>query len=171
LDDPDPAPPATYLDIATVKSSLSIVQRTPGSPESLYRRVMLAILNYVFPSHDHYFVTRENLADRLHPNFTVHRILSRPGGGVHQFDFLLGETKVPGETWATLEEHLHTVCQNSNNETNNVYGMLQIGLEVQFYKHGGGVFQRISNRLHLVNDVNDVNHWLAFVKANPLPLV
>lgn len=114
---------------------------------------------------------QEDMATNLRPDFTVFKLLSRPGGSSYEYDFLLGETKVPGESWRTFTEHLHTVCANNDNDTKNVYGMLQIGFEVQFYKHENYQFEAVGGRMHLVNDVHNIIAWAQHMKANPMPFV
>ncbi|KAH7395441.1 hypothetical protein BKA64DRAFT_59225 [Cadophora sp. MPI-SDFR-AT-0126] len=171
LTDPNPPPPATYLADPFVAARISVLQRSPASPEPLYRRMMSAILQWMFTPNEGYSVVQEDMAANLHPDFTVFKLLTRPGGSFYEYDFLLGETKVPGASWSTFAEHLHTVCANNDNDTNNVYGMLQVGFEIQFYKHENYRFEAIGGRMHLVNDVNNVMAWAQHMKANPMPFV
>jgi hypothetical protein len=116
-------------------------------------------------------VLQENMADDLRPDFTVFKILTRPGGSFYEHSFLLGETKVPGEPWPASADHLHTVCANSDNETKNVYGMLQIGFEVRFYKHENYQFEEVGGQMHLINDVHNVIACAQRMKANPMPVI
>lgn len=89
---------------------------------------------------------QEDMATNLRPDFTVFKLLARPGGSAYEYDFLLGETKVPGESWGTYTDHLHTACASNDNDTKNIYGMLQIGFEVQFYKHENYQFEAVGGR-------------------------
>ncbi|TVY23755.1 hypothetical protein LHYA1_G007432 [Lachnellula hyalina] len=171
LDDPNPPPPATYLDDPHVTARVSVLERTPQSPELLYRRVMCGILQWVFRSNEGFSVLQEGMAADLHPDFTVFKVLRRPGGSLYEYDFLVGETKVPGEAWGAFTDHLHTVCANNNNDSKNVYGLLQIGFEIQLYKHENQRFEAISERMHLVRDVQSVIAWFQHVKARPMPFL
>jgi len=113
-------------------------------------------------------VLQEDMALDMHPDFTVFKLLTRPGGSSYEYEFLIGETKVPGESWSTFAEHLHTVCAENDNDTKNVYGMLQIGFEVQMFKHENYQFETLGNRMHLVNDVHDFIACARYIKAHPM---
>lgn len=132
---------------------------------------MYRILECMFTSKEGFSVLQEKIATNLPPDSTVLRVLAWTGRGSNEYDYLLGETKVPGESWDTLADHLHTVCAHSDNDTKNVYGMLQIGFEVQFYKHENSQFEAIGGRMHLVNDVDDVMALAQHMKAHPMPFV
>ncbi|KUJ10913.1 uncharacterized protein LY89DRAFT_787244 [Mollisia scopiformis] len=120
LTDPNSPPPATYLDDRHVATRISVLTRTPDSPEPLYRRMMSGILQWIFTSNEGFSVLQEDMAANLRPDFTVFKLLARPGGSAYEYDFLLGETKVPGEPWDSYADHLHTVCANNDNDTKNV---------------------------------------------------
>ncbi|KAH8665131.1 hypothetical protein BGZ60DRAFT_410814 [Tricladium varicosporioides] len=170
LTNPNPPPPTTYLADPHVAARISVLQRTPHSPEPLYRRMMCGILQWIFTSDEGFSVMQEDMAT-LHLDFTVLRLLARPGGSTYEYDFLLGETKIPRESWSINTNHLHTVCASNDNDTKNVYGMLQVGFEVQFFKHENYQFEAIGGRMHLVNDVHNVISWARYMKENPMPFV
>ncbi|KFY03236.1 hypothetical protein O988_01613 [Pseudogymnoascus sp. VKM F-3808] len=111
------------------------------------------------------------MAANLRPDFTVLMLLTSPGGSSREYDFIVGETKVPRESWHASADHLRAVCMNNNNDSKNVYGMLQIGFEVQFYKHDNHQFEAISGRMHLVNDAHEVIALAQLMKATPMPFV
>ncbi|KAK0101799.1 hypothetical protein ONS95_006949 [Cadophora gregata] len=174
-----PNPPTltttTYLNDPHVIARISALQRMPESPDHehlrLYKRLMSAILYCLFPSTARLSVLQENLTTTLRPSFTIAKLLSKPGGSAHEYDFLLGETKCPGESWSASADQLHAACAANDNETKNVYGMLQIGFELQFYKHENYRFEALGGRLHLVDDVDTVVAWAQHITANPMPLV
>lgn len=125
----------------------------------------------MFTSDEGFTVLQEEMASNLRPDITVFRLLALPGGSAYEYDFLIGETKVPGNSWGTFEDHLQTVCADNNNDTKNVYGMLQIGFEVQFYKHENFKFELVGGRMHLVDDVQNVIAWAQHMKSHPMRFV
>jgi hypothetical protein len=78
-------------------------------------------------------VIQEAAAGDPRADFSVLKLLRRPGGSGYEYEFLCAESKKVGEAWGATEDHLHSVCENNDNETKNVYAMVQIGLMVQFY--------------------------------------
>ncbi|TVY46742.1 hypothetical protein LOCC1_G006219 [Lachnellula occidentalis] len=171
LDNPNPPPATTYLAEPFVAARIAALQKTPNSPEPIYRRMMCGVLQWIFTPTEGYAVMQEDMAKDMHPDFSVFRLLARPGGSAYEYDFLLGETKVPGESWDSFTDHLHTVCAANDNDTKNVYGMLQVGFVVQFFKHENSQFEALSGRMHLVDDVNDFTAWAQYLKAHPMPFV
>ena len=131
--------------------------------------MMYGILQWVFKSNEGYTVLQEDMAGRFRPDFTVFKLLRNVGGSLYEYDFLIGETKVPGEAWGAFTDHLHTVCASNNNDSKNVYGLLQVGFEIQLYKHENQRFEAISERIHLVTDVHNVIAWFQHIKARPMP--
>jgi len=49
--------------------------------------------------------------------------------------------------------------------------MVQIGLEVQYYKYQLGVFSKVGGKMHLITHANDVVAWGRYIKDNPMPFV
>ncbi|RDL33344.1 Uncharacterized protein BP5553_08783 [Venustampulla echinocandica] len=129
---------------------------------------MCGILQWIITSNEGFSVMQEDMAANLRPGFTVSRF-ARPGGSSYEYDFLLGETKAPGESWGTYADH--TVCAGNDNDTKNTYGMLQIGFEIQFYKYENYHFEAIGGRMHLVNDEHNVTDWSRHMKSIPMPVV
>ncbi|KAH8800757.1 hypothetical protein F5884DRAFT_808710, partial [Xylogone sp. PMI_703] len=170
LDDPNPPPQQTYLDDPHVKARLSVVQHHPHSPEPLYRRVLSEILQWLFPRQNGYTLVQEDMAGQMRPDFTVFKLLCRPGGSTYEYEFLLAESKKVGEPWGSTEQHLQTVCENNDNDTRNVYAMIQIGLKVQFYKYENHSFEKFGEELDLVSDAPTVINWANYLKAHPMPV-
>lgn len=52
----------------------------------------------------------------------------------------------------------------------NAYGVVQIGLEVKFYKYERPTLTVLSRKLHLVQDVHRAIAWFNHCEANPLPV-
>ncbi|KAE9382183.1 hypothetical protein N431DRAFT_476834 [Stipitochalara longipes BDJ] len=171
LDDPNPPPPATYLNNHHVAARISALESNPRSPEHLYRRMINGILQSIFTPEEGFSVMQEDSTANLQPDFTVLKLIARPGGSAYEYDYLIGETKAPGESWTTFEQHLQSACAPNVNDTKNIYGMLHIGFAIQFYKHENFQFQRIGDRMHLVDDVHNVIAWGEHIKANPMPFV
>lgn len=70
-----------------------------------------------------------------------------------------------------MESHLHDQFKRSEIKSQNCYGMLQVGLEVQFYKYENSHFSRFEGRMHLINDANNVVVCGRHIKQNPLPFI
>lgn len=66
---------------------------------------------------------QEAAAGDPRPDFSVLKLLRRPCGSGYKYEFLLAESKKVGEAWGSTEDHLHSVCENNDNETKNVYAM------------------------------------------------
>jgi hypothetical protein len=171
LDEPNPAPPLTYLDDPHVKARISIVQRHPESLEPLYRRVLSEILQWLFTRQEGYTLVQEDSSGNLRPDFSVFKLLCRPGGSDYEYEFLFAESKKLGEAWKSHEEHLESVCENNDNETKNVYAVLQVGLGVHFYKYENYAFESLSDELDLVTQVHDVMSWALHIKSRPMPVI
>ncbi|KAH6665407.1 hypothetical protein B0J14DRAFT_606071 [Halenospora varia] len=171
LDDPNPPPPQTYLEDPRVQARLSVVQRHPDSAEYLYRRVMSEILQWLFTRQEGFTVVQEDSAGDLRPDFSVLKLLCRPGGSNYEYEFLLAESKKLGEPWGSTEDHLETACENNDNDTKNVYAMIQIGLVVQFYKFESRRFQKLGGTMDLVNQVQAVIQCANYMKSNPMPVI
>jgi hypothetical protein len=130
------------------------------------------ILRFLFPATEGYDVIQEVEGDaNTRPDFGVFKVSRRPGGTLWQYDFMLTESKKQGEAWGSSEDHLHSHLAGTDNESKHVYGMLQIGLEVQFYKYARGAFTKVGGKMHLVTHVSDMVTWSRWLKANPLPFV
>lgn len=167
------ATPTTYLSDPHVAARVSLLQRTPQAPKHLYGRLLCGILQWVFTTNEGFPVSQEGMGMGANPgpDFTVLKLLTKPGVSSYEYDFLVGETRIPGESWQASADHLHEVCTNNINDSNNVYGMLQVRFEIQFYKYDDHQFEAISDRMHLVNDAHNVIAWAQRIKANPMPFV
>ncbi|CZS90027.1 uncharacterized protein RCO7_02302 [Rhynchosporium graminicola] len=98
LRDPNPPPPSTYLDDPHIRSRITAIQRTPESLEPLYRRVTSEVLSYLYRRTDGFTLVQEDSADNLRPDFTIFKLLCRPGGSDYEHKLLIGEVKKLGES-------------------------------------------------------------------------
>ncbi|OCK78657.1 hypothetical protein K432DRAFT_444463 [Lepidopterella palustris CBS 459.81] len=174
---PNPAPPRTsYLAPNNIQANLRTVVRVPESHEYRYRRVMMSILKYFFKEADGFDVFQEESRGELsqaepRADMTVLMILNRPGGSFYAYDFCLVESKKANGNWNDTKIQLSRHCGGTKNESGQVYGIVHIGLYVQFFKAQAGVLTALSNPLHLQNDVNTVTNWFNFMKSSPLPVL
>lgn len=171
LDDPNPPPPQTYLDNRHVRAHIAVLQATPNSREHVYRRPMLGILEFLFPQDKGYYVVQETTGDDTTADFTAFKVACRPGGTDYEYEFLLAESKRLGEPWGSTEDQCFRHCFGNTNDSKNVYAMVHIGLEVQFYKYENSNFSRVGGRMHLVNDVQAVTAQANYIRSHPMPFV
>ena len=69
--DPNPPPPATYLDELHVKVRISSLHKSPSSLESSYKQMMCRILGCIFTTPEGFFVLQEEIELDMHPDLTV----------------------------------------------------------------------------------------------------
>lgn len=112
------------------------VQRDPGASESVYRRVTTRILRWLFPDLEGYDVVQEDAKQTSVPDYIVFKIRSRPGVTDYMYDFMVVETKKEGMLWSSAIDQMSLHCENTHNDSNELYGMVQIGLHVQFFSVG-----------------------------------
>jgi hypothetical protein len=143
----------------------------PESDEHLYRRPIGAILRFIFTAAEGFDVVQEAEGDVTRSDFCVFKVLCKPGGTLFQYDFLLAECKSVGEPWSTTEVQLREQLAGNGNDSKKCYGMIQIGLEVQFYKFEGSELEKVRGKMHLVRQAKDVVACGAHLKAHPLPVV
>ncbi|KAF2024865.1 hypothetical protein EK21DRAFT_117380 [Setomelanomma holmii] len=171
LINPNPPPPQTYLDDLNVQAGINTLTRVPESDEHLYRRPMMGILRFMFPSNEGYDVVQEAQGDISRSDFAVLKVLQRPGGSPNQYEIMHVESKPQKEPWGSTRDQLLDHLTGNGNDSGNCYGMVHIGLEVQFYRYNEYAFDSVSPKMHLVDDVASVIQWGAYVKSNPLRLV
>ncbi|KAK5627749.1 hypothetical protein RRF57_003464 [Xylaria bambusicola] len=163
--------PNSYLDNDNVKAGLELLTRVPDSKEHLYRRPMGSILRFMFPEREGFDVVQETEGDNSRPDFSTLKVSLRPGGTLYQYDFMLTESKKMGQPWGATEDQLQDHLAGNGNESKNCYGMIQIGLRVQFYKYEGGICSKVGGQMHLIRDVHGIMLWGQYLKENPLPFV
>jgi hypothetical protein len=105
------------------------------------------------------------------PDMSVLKVLSRPGGSPYHYDYCMVESKKLGRNWDEAIDHLTRHCAGNGNESGQVYAIVQIGLEIQFYKWNGGRLNTLGGRLHLRREVTIVTPWFGHLVKNPSPLV
>ncbi|KAF2464444.1 uncharacterized protein BDR25DRAFT_319185 [Lindgomyces ingoldianus] len=171
---PNPPAPRTYLDKVNVQTHLQLVERSPESHEYLYRRVMIAVLKHFFLEDEGFDVLQEESRGELDQNelrvdMAVLKITSRPGGSLYAYDYCLVESKKADRSWTETEHHLSRHCASTENQSGQVYGIVHIGLYVQFFTADRGVLTALSGGLHIRNDVNAITTMFGNMKRQPLP--
>ncbi|KAI9825602.1 MAG: hypothetical protein M1819_000498 [Sarea resinae] len=168
LIDPNPPPPQTYLDDPVIRAHILSLQRAPESDEHLYRVPTTEVICMLFPRQEGYSVVETGVQTSL-PVITVLEVFRRPGGTLHNYEHLIVECRKMGCTVAAAEPELHDALATCNHESKNIYGLIQCGFRLQFYKHENFTFGRIGPTMHLVDDAKKVMEMLEHLKANPLP--
>lgn len=168
---PKPPPPQTYLDDDNVKAAIDLLEKVPESDEHVYRRPTGAVLRFLFPAADGFDVVQETEQDNTRSDFTVFKVLRRPGGTLYQYDYLLAESKPIGESWRTTEIQHREQLAGTGNDSKKCYGMIQIGLDLQFYKFEGSELEKVGGRMHLSRNAKDIVAWGTYLRQNPLPVV
>jgi hypothetical protein len=143
----------------------------PESDEHLYRRPMMGILKFLFPPSEGYEVVQEAEGDFSRSDFAVFRVFQKPGGSPNQYEIMHVESKALKEPWGSTQDQLLDHLVGNGNESGNCYGMIHIGLEVQFYRYNDGTFSNVGPKMHLVDDVLNVINGGKFVKEHPLRLI
>lgn len=136
---------------------------------------MFQVLHFFFPSSENFSVIQEQNRgefDSLESvaDYVVFKELFCPGGPSYFHDFCLIESKRAGRSWSKAEDHLARHCAGTDNDSDKVYGMIQIGLHIQLFTADKGILTRQSNRLHLTKDVDRVTRLFESMKANPIPM-
>ncbi|KAF9768350.1 hypothetical protein IL306_014384 [Fusarium sp. DS 682] len=151
LTDPNPPPVQTYLENELVKIHLKTIERNPQAGESVHRRLMRAVLAWLFPPNEGYEVIQEE--DRGgRPNLVVFKISCRPGGSAYTYDFCIVESKAKGAPWGSTEDQCANACFETENEVKKVYAMVHIGTGIGFYKYEDGDFTN-DKLVHVVSRI------------------
>lgn len=162
----------TYLEDRFVAAHMLTVQRDPSASESLHRRVTTRVLRWLFKETEGYDVVQEDVRERSIPDHVVFKIQSRPGGTDYVYDFMLVECKKAGISWSSAVRHVTKHCRGTDNDSKQVYGMVQLGMDLQFYQWGESTgLVPLGQTYHLVNDVHDIIALARRLKANPIPFV
>lgn len=105
------------------------------------------------------------------PDHVVLKLEGRDGGSFYFYDFMMVECKTETVGWAAAYDHCFRHCENTQNESGLVYAMVQVGLNVQFYRWDGTDMNQLSDVLHLRHDVQSVMQMMDWLKRNPFPFV
>ena len=133
---------------------------------------MNAILGWWFYDLNSFTVYRKTkVVNITMPAVTMQRVLKLHGEPLALRDYLLVETKAPGEGKLYSETDFLQTLENFVGKKKNVYAIIQYGLKVKFYKWEEGEATAMSEKLHLVRDVDEVMVLLERVRSNPLPIV
>jgi hypothetical protein len=142
----------------------------------MYRRTMMEVLRHFFLDSAGFHVYQEESRGELYQaeskaDMAVLKVLSRPGGSFYTYDFLMVESKRADQSWPATEIQLSRHCGGTDNPSGQVYGIVHVGLYMQFFKADRGVLTPLSARLHIRNNVNDITAWFGHVIRTPLPMV
>ncbi len=172
LMDPNPPPPQTYLDLPIIKADIEMLLAVPESQENQYRKPISAILNWVFPVTEGYQVTQEVDTSIVGiPDSTVFKVRRAPMGQLETYEVMMVESKGLGKPWGSTTDDAITYFENTGNESKQIYGMVHIGLELQFHRYIRPQASQLSGRLQLVRDAQQITDMLLWIKQNPLPYV
>jgi hypothetical protein len=158
-----------------MKVAVRDIQAVPEAHEYMYRRAMVEILRFCFPDKDGWAIYQEESRGELgqaesRSDMAVLKLIARPGGSLYSYDYCLVESKKKGGSWPAAVEQLGRHCAGTEVESKEVYGIVQVGEEIEFYKAKNGELTRMSNRLHFVDQVEDVMNMCRYLKVYPLPL-
>jgi hypothetical protein len=64
-----------------------------------------------------------------------------------------------------------TTLRGNGNDSKNCYGMLQIGMMVQFYPYENSVLRKLGGKMHLVDDADNIIVMGQHIKDNPMSFV
>ncbi|KAH6679208.1 hypothetical protein B0J14DRAFT_293308 [Halenospora varia] len=145
------------------------LQRPLFGGEAFHRQLQSDVLRFIFKKENGFSITRDVMGNELRPSSSVLKRRQGPDGRMYEFEYLLTEIKAPGKPWQAWRDDLHCVCRSCGNESKNVYALLQIGLEMEFYKHDDGVFSQLGSRMNLIHDAVDITNWCTYIINHPLP--
>jgi hypothetical protein len=124
---------------------------------------MNPVLRWLFPENEGFEVVTKGSSD-----FTVLKLCTPPGGEPSFREFCKVESRGPDEMRRSVEDDAQYNCIRISNESHQMYAIVQVGLEVAFYKYSFGL-QCISPVMNVRDDVHNVIHYANYVKTNPLP--
>lgn len=165
--DPNPPPARLYTEDRIVATHLRTLERHPDSSEALHRRATTGMLRFLFRSEDGYDVVQEDSRVSSTPDHTVFKVECRARGSAYVYDFMMVECKRANENWEAAVEHLTRHCENAQNESRQVYGMVQVGMDIQFFHWANTTLTAVSDVCHLRNNAERVTQWAEYLKANP----
>lgn len=166
-----PAPPKTYLDYILYKLFLAELEKTSDTHYSKYKRLMLPFLDCMFPKEQQYSTHYERLYEEKQSEWCVLIFLTPPGCQPRAWHFLLTQCKGLDVTWEAAEEEFRGCLANSMAESKNLYGMLQVGPHVRFFKYEDGEVTDLGPKMHVVDDVKDVVALGQYMRDHPLSVL
>jgi hypothetical protein len=132
---------------------------------------MINILQWIFPQSGGYSVTAESETDSSRPDFIVFKIYGRLGGSNYLYDCMIVESKKTNVAWGSTQDYLGNHMEATSNQGGQIHGLIQIGMNVEFYQCHKPDKTRMGQRYHLLYDVQLVMGWLRHIKQNPLPVI
>lgn len=110
------------------------------------------------------------VVDVVMPAVTMTNVMKLRGDPPAIRDYLLVETRAPGEDTHYTEARFLENLSLFTGPRRNVYAIIQYGMEVIFYKWEADEGTALTKKLHLVKDVGRIMSLLEYMRDNPLPL-
>ncbi len=134
----------------------------------------MSMLRYFFTEDEGFDVCQEEPRGELdqtesRADMTVLKLKARPGGSMYAYDYCLVESKRANRSWTDTQNHLSRHCGGTENQSGRVYGIVHVGLHVQFFNSNRGVLTPLSGGLHVRNDVNTITTMFQDMKRRPPP--
>lgn len=151
-----------------MRAHLKAIERAPEPSEALYRRVVGTILSWFFEAEEGYSFAFEDSRYESGPDrisFKVEYITVNP---LHTHDVMIVVCKRAGESWDLAEDQCQRHCEKTDNESGQIYGMIQLGMEIKFYQWANSTLTPLGHRFQIRNDVQDITEWVNHLKAHPL---
>lgn len=95
---------------------------------------MTNILQWVFPQDQGFSVAAETETANSRPDFIVYKIYGRLGGSNYFYERMIVESKKANIAWGSAQDYLGNHVEATNNESGQVYGLIQVGINVEFYQ-------------------------------------
>lgn len=85
---------------------------------------------------------------------------------------MMVECTKAGVSWDEASDRYVCHCSNTYNRSRQVYAMVQVGMDVRFYKwEEGSTLTPLSGTLNLRDDVQGVMERAGYLKAHPFRFV
>ncbi len=140
------------------------------SPERVQRWLRGKVLRFIFAEKEGYNDEQGADPEMLEPYYRVYIFLQGFDGTLSQQDILLAHYEQDGETWFTAEDRLLHYLARNRNESKNCYGIIQIGMVVQFYMYENRHLTKVGACMHLIDDARNVVAQGKYITAHPLPV-
>lgn len=101
----------------------------------------------------------------------VLQLCQPPNGEASFYDFCLVESRSGKADWIETHDRFSKKCANTHNPSGNTYAILHIGYQIQIFFSTKGILEPLSERLHIVDDVDAIAAQLAAMRARPFSFV
>jgi hypothetical protein len=90
-----------------------------------------------------------------------------PGGEASFCDYCFVESRNDKADWTETQDRFSRKCARTTNPSGETYAILHIGYLVQIFLSTKGTFKPLSERLHIVDDVDTITAQLAEMQRRP----